>query len=538
MTRKRIFTLVFSILFICSTVLGLGACGKKSGEDKAMAYAIAADPKCLDPQIANNHASFTAVLNMMEGLVRIDLDGNILPGCAKEWQTSADGKTYTFTLRDDIKWHTFEDTKDIVGENFDDRVTAHDFVFAFQRVVNVATNCPNVSDFFVIQNAQDIYEGTKHLKTLGVSAKGDFTLEIKLNEPLENFLQLLTLPAAMPCNEQFFNAVKGRYGLSNDHFLCNGPFYLSLWYADASLNLKRNPTYHNKDAVKPSTLTLLIRSDEKQNAENVKSGDVSLGLISETYADDFLGKDKYQKITNANETWGMFYNIHSSTLSDIRVRRALATLVNTDIIMDEDKSKANGLFPMSLLMEMKPYRTLAGTTTFPSYNAVKAKEEWAAAVNTLPEKIAQITFICLQEHENMMRTLIQEWQRNFGLSLDANIQVLEKPELIARVSTGDYEVAFAPMVADINNMSLFLRDFQTSPFATGSKEVQQKLKDYATVTTLNERVRVVKEMEQFIVSQYFVQPIYTENSYFILSENVWDIAFLHTVPYFAYAQAK
>ena len=94
--------------------------------------------------------------------------------------------------------------------------TANDFVFAFKRIFEKNTKSPYAESFSCIKNAGKIITGELGADSIGVTAKGDFELEIDLDYPNANFLSLMTTSAAKPCNEQFFNNTKGKYGLETD----------------------------------------------------------------------------------------------------------------------------------------------------------------------------------------------------------------------------------------------------------------------------------------------------------------------------------
>ena len=135
---------------------------------------------------------------------------------------------YTFHLRQGAKWNVkntsqsanskeLTKAQELMGETFNPDITANDFVFALQRACEKNTDAPLFSSISNIVNASKIHSGKMKSSKLGVKAIDDYTLEIKLKSADGGFLNVLSTAIAMPCNEDYFNATKGRYGLGLDY---------------------------------------------------------------------------------------------------------------------------------------------------------------------------------------------------------------------------------------------------------------------------------------------------------------------------------
>ena len=156
-SMKKI-TRIASIFLSLALIFLAAACGK-DGSGASLNYPIAAQPDCLDPQIAQGAEAKTVVLNCFEGLVRKDAEGKYSPAAAKSWSYDASSLTYTFKLREDARWVIMKKAfKPILGDDidktFDSRVTAADFVFALRRAVSPATGAPEALSLGVIKNAK------------------------------------------------------------------------------------------------------------------------------------------------------------------------------------------------------------------------------------------------------------------------------------------------------------------------------------------------------------------------------------------------
>src|SRR5262249_13118446 len=126
------------------------------------------DPDSLDPQRARAVGAQTVLRDLCEGLTTLAKDASTAPGVATTWTVSADGKTYTFNLRDNARWSN------------GDRVVAEDFVAGLRRLVDPATASQYAQIIDVVANVPDIISGKKKPAELGVTAPDDKTVVVQL----------------------------------------------------------------------------------------------------------------------------------------------------------------------------------------------------------------------------------------------------------------------------------------------------------------------------------------------------------------------
>ena len=174
---------------------------------------------------------------------------------------------------------------------------------------------------------------------LGVQAVGDFELRITLESATDEsaFLDLLTKAICMPCNETFFNATKGRYGLDYSTLLCNGPFYLSYWLHDSALTIKNNDDYTGPFPAKPASVSLVIDGDSKQRLNSLLDGTYCAAQLGTTAPDS-----SDLSVTKSYDTvWALCFNCSDVSLSNVSLRRALCTAVdyNSLTLESEDMQK-------------------------------------------------------------------------------------------------------------------------------------------------------------------------------------------------------
>ena len=159
---RRAAALALALLLV---VLCCGCSQEEEGPeyaDKTINYHLDAEPRTLDPQIAEDSSSLLIIQAIYEGLARLDENGDPYPGAAESWDANADFTQFTFHLREDAVWSS----RDADGNTIP--VTAHDFVYAFRRAVAPRTGSQTCEPLYCIQNAQQIRSGELPVESLGV----------------------------------------------------------------------------------------------------------------------------------------------------------------------------------------------------------------------------------------------------------------------------------------------------------------------------------------------------------------------------------
>ena len=230
----RIYRLVRTWCVFMATlliVLSLTACGTSPS---LIRYDISGSADSLDPQFADSENEQLIIYNMMEGLMCQLPSGDLENGVINGYEVSDDQKVYTFHLREGMVWDDADNTP----------VTAHDFVFAFQRIFNNIYPSPFASLYSSIHNSQQVLAGELSEDQLGVQALDDLTVQFTLDYADPSFLENLAHSSAMPCSEKLFNNANGKYGATIKETYSNGPFYLMQWENGKRVYLKKNENYN------------------------------------------------------------------------------------------------------------------------------------------------------------------------------------------------------------------------------------------------------------------------------------------------------
>jgi len=515
-----------ALLLAALLLLPLAACSKDTGDGKVISYPIDTAPRRLDPAIAGTAEELLVINNCFEGLVRQDADGTLAPGAAKSWEISPDGLTYTFRLREDNRWkpHPAE-AKQLLGEEaynaFDTRVTAEDFRFGLARALDPATKSPGADALYAIKNARAVHEGKKRPEELGVEARELFTLVITLERPSATFLYALTHSAAMPCNQAYFEATKGRYGLSPRHLLCNGPLYLSSLGGNLA-RLRRNDGYREDWATGPAAVNLRVQPSMETRLQYLGEEDgydavpVPAALLADGEA------DAYESVLLQNAALSLLFNCGGTPLNDTKLRAALCAALDTAAL---GMPAPGALLTDGLRVGGEGYRALAGLPRGIAHDMDRARQLLKEC--GLDGKL-RLTLLCAPQHDTLLRRVLQQWQSLLGLTLEARIETLEPEELLGRLRGGDYDIALAALPMGSSSALEALRGLAESGGAGNwmrysSNTLDALLRDAAQTADAESCAAACLRAEEHLLLGGVVYPLMPQAGLLLLAPGVQDL---------------
>lgn len=232
--------LIALILFL----LLFSSCVKNNSSDenlKIFKYNESAGILTLDPIYAKDLPHIWACNQIFNGLVAFDDEMNVVPAIAKSWNISDDGMTYTFVLRDDVYFHEDECFK--LSANSQQptarKVTAHDFVYSFNRVLDRKLNSSGSWIFSNVANSQQLIANSQQPK-YAFNAINDTVLEIELSQPFPAFLGILSMSYASVVPHEAVEYYGTEFGR---HPVGTGPFKYQYWKEGVKLVFRKNPNY-------------------------------------------------------------------------------------------------------------------------------------------------------------------------------------------------------------------------------------------------------------------------------------------------------
>ena len=492
-------------------LFALTGCGGSSGSN-SFTWFVDTIPANLDPQVASSAADVIACENLYGGLVRKNADGEIVPDLCESWTVSADGLTYTFTLKDGL---TYTAAK---GAATDYAITAEDFVFAFRRMFRADTNSPYAVEFSAIQNGPAVLAGQADESTLGVSASGPLTLVFHLSSKDDTFLSKLTLPGAMPCDEEFFTSTRGTYGLTTKTTLSSGSFYIYNWTANG-LFLRRSAESPLIDSLR---LVQNTSSTDKSAAQLIADDKCSAAL------DESGAQTSLRSVSYSDTTWALLFNsAEGSVFANEQLRQALAGIAreNADVPASGLYTAANGLVPDGLTVDGIDYRGSAGnplpTITDPRALYMNARQGMATSdfsgVTLLIPKEAGLTELAEQ--------INSAWQKD--CSLFFSIEEVAQEDFDARLASGNYTIALAPIHAEGGSVYQMLQQFTAEGGGlTGYSDplYTERLAESAQQTG-KARCALLAECERQLLESCTVVPLLGQQKRLLVADGITGLVF-------------
>lgn len=523
---KKRLTACITALLLCIGCLTMTSCKEDDGKGYVFGYDISSNPGSLDPQYASDKESYLIIGCIFEGLYRTAGDGSVEKAMAESCTVSDDGLTYTFTLKQNRYW------TDVNGYN--KQVTADDFVFGFQRLFMPETRAPKASEYFCIKNAQKINSGEiTDVSQLGVKADGKFGLIIELEYTEPSFEMMLSMPAAMPCNKDYFAAAQGKYGLDAERTPSNGPFYVKTWYYDAwsknnnNMVLRYCDKYDEHDEVTPLGLNFFVEDDHMTDFSDGTSQSI---VLSGSTAKNYLGSDYvYDEYSTA--VYGIMMNTKKSIFKSDKLRYALLFASDKSTLsLPFGYSAADGIVAPSVKNSLGGYRDTAGNRTAVKPDEIKAYSSYQSACENIDKAdLHSVNILAVQNRDEeigeSLGGILQQWQAKLGFY--CSISYVSESEYDEKIASGDYTLALARINGDYNRPEAYLRQFTDSGYKySAMDDTYSALLQQATQAkdAKEEYELCVSAEKQLITDGRFI-PVAYVTEYFISTKNCEGIIY-------------
>ena len=531
------------VLLALTTAAGmLAGCGSKTDTD-TFRFASELDIQGMDSTVVDDGMSYNAIHAITDGLTAVNDKGKTVPALAKSWDVSADGKTYTFHLKD-AKWSN------------GDEVTANDFVYSWKKIIkNAGTYAYMLGDDGAsVKNASQLIDlGPKatdeQMNTLGVKATDDKTLVVELNNKVPYFTDLMAFPCYFPQNEKFVEKCGKNYGTKPEYTLSNGAYTMTKWIKGNKATFTKNDKYYDAKAVKTKNLEMFLVQDPKTAAQNFDNGKVDYATINSTLVDKYKGKDTF---TTFNEGF-LFYlslNFNNKTIADKNVREALSYAINRkdlcENVLKDGSKEATGFVPSQLSTSPagKDFRDTAGDLV--GYDVKKAQEYLDAAKKELGTDTITVDLLYGTD-ESPMDTMAEYLQGSFsklkGLKVNM-VATVKKDRIYNREEHGTYEIActrWGPDYADPTTyLNLFLTGNSNNFGKYSNAKVDSLMKQVQTESDVNKRWDLMVQVEKTALDDLAYIPVFEKGAAALKAKNVKGL--VHSavgVPYtFKYVTLK
>ena len=384
--------------------------GGKKAASQVLTMAWGAEPPSLDPGLATDTTSSNVLLNIMDPLVRLGEDLEPVPALAKSWDV--DGKTVTFHLRDDGRWTN------------GDRVTAHDFEYAWKRTLDPKLAADYAYQLYGIVGAEE-YNNAKPAQAaalrdkVGVKALDDRTLQVTLTSAQPWFVQQAAHHSFLPAHKATVEA-HGAKWTEPQNIVTNGPFKLAGWKHDASITLVKNPDWRNAADVALDRVEGRIIVDGTTRVQAFEAGEVDAldgGGLPPADMPRLKDLPEYEKYP-ALGTY--YYGFNLENIPDVNQRRAMAFAIDRQSIIDNvaqaDQIPATGMVPKG----MPGFGTIEQDFLPPRADLEKAKELMAKVDD--PERKITLFYNDSPGHKEIAVAVQSMWKQ---LGIDTTIKAQE-----------------------------------------------------------------------------------------------------------------
>lgn len=508
-SRLDVWCRRFALPFLTGILLGTAGCqprGPYFGKvdppaGNVFRFNNGAEPEYIDPGLATGQPDDRIIRLLFEGLTRTDQATlRAKPGVAERWEISSDQRTYTFSLRKNAVWSDGSP------------VTARDFVYSWTRVLDPQTAARYATHLYHIVNGREFNQGqVKDPSRLGFRALDDYTLEVRLNEPVPYFLFLTSFYTLFPVPAP----VIARYGnqwTDPAHIVTNGPFLLADHRSHERFEFARNPKYWNVSSVRLERITAYSVDDNYTSANLYNSGMVDWlpnGYFPAEYVPSMRGRFRDLKTLPFLAIYYYSFNVTRPPLNNPLVRRALSMAVDRRGITDE--LLRGGQMPGARFVPLgfPDYDSPPG----PEYNPQEAARSLAQA--GYPKGAGfprlEILFNTLESHRKIAEAIQQMWAKN--LNIQVSLHNEEWASYLKSLTNLDYDIARQGWVADYPDPSTFtdLMESTNGNNHTGWKSAayDRLLAQARQETDPQQRMRLLEQSETLLLRESPVLPIYT-----------------------------
>lgn len=500
-----------------------------SAGEKILSVQVGPNPETVDPALNSAVDGGNMILHNFECLLTVDEEGKIAPGQAETWENSEDGLTWTFHLRDGLKWSDGTD------------LTANDFVYSWKRVCDPAVAAPYAETVLsMVEGYDEAIAGD--LDALAVEATDDKTFVVHLQNNCPYFESLAAFATLSPVQQATIEANGDAWAVSAETYVSNGPFYVTEWVPSSYIMMSKNPYYWNADAIKLDGIKWNLIEDSNAAYSAYQSGEVmmikdvpteeipSLEGNEEFYIDPIIG------------TYYLNFNNAKAPFDDVKVRQALSLAIDREYVantlMQGTYSPAgNYIGPGWMDTDGTEFMANANggkeyiDTTDYEGNLAKAKELLAEAGYPDGEGLPSISYTTndASYHKVVAEYLQQAWAE-LGVQLD--VQIVEWASFTPMRRNHEFDTARNGWVGDYSDPSNMLDLMCTT---NGNNDGQYTSEAYDAAmelsrTTLDaaERSKALHEAEDILMEEAGCIPLAYYNDFYLMSSKVsgaWHSAY-------------
>jgi oligopeptide transport system substrate-binding protein len=555
----------FMAALLALAVLAAVGCSKKTADntgtdntktpdtkkEQVIKVNIGTDPQTLNPLVSTGVPEANVETQLFAGLMRLNKDGKSEPDLAAAAPTvSADGLTYTFKLRDGIKWSN------------GDPITADDFVWSWKKALDPRTASEYAYQLYYVKGGEKLNtipmnqvgadgkevkgadgkavprpdkdiaaDVEKAAAEVGVKALDAKTLEVKLEAPTPYFDKLVAFHTLYPVHRKSYEAAPDDWFRKND-MVTSGPFKMVSWTPKDKIVLEKNPNFWDAANVKLDKVEYYLIDQESTSTTMYESGqlDIIESGVSNTELDR-LKKEKPDELKILPDLGTYYYrfNVTKAPMNNADVRKALTLAIDRKLIVENitkaGQIPATAFVPGGLADVTGDYRKNGGDF-YKDNDVATAKQLLAKAGYPDGKGFPKLTIMynTSEAHKTIAQAIQEMWKKNLGI--DVELDQAEWQVYLDRQSKLDYQVSRAGWIGDYADPMTFMDMFVTGG---GNNQTGWSNKDYDAAIALakssgDQKVRMenMHKAEKILMDEMPVMPIYFYVRVRLVSTRVQD----------------
>lgn len=501
-------TAIFTLLLLI--VISTGCKDNKSTGEKNLdiVVSVGPEPRTIDPTMNSTMDAGIYIVHIFEGLTIKDKNMMVVGGAAESWERSDNNMSYTFKIRSNAKW---SDGKP---------VTAHDFVYAWRRMVDPMTAALYASHLDVLKNAVEIGKGLKPVEELGVKAIDDNTLLVEFNSPITYFEDMAIHTAYTPLREDIVENNNDKWTLDAKTYIGNGAFKLTKWEHNSKIIVEKNTNYWDIENIVPNTITFELIEDPNTAMAGIKTDKLYFYNDVPPNERDTLIKENLARAISDTGLYYYSFNVKKTPYDNAKLRRALSLAIDRDYIVNTvlkgGQIPAGAIVPVDIYEGTNDFRKIA-----PDYFSIK-KEDYQKNIEEAKILLAEAGYpegkgLPVIEfktnpgsHVIVAESIQSMWKENIGVNM--TIAVEEWSVFMQTRKDGNYELAREGWSGGYNHPIVFLRVLNSADALNNGKysnaEYDKALDLALRSDNGKERIQSLLKAEKIAMDDMAVIPIY------------------------------
>ena len=521
--KKMLAIFLSAALFVTA----FAGCGKKKAD--GITVQIGPNPETLDPALNSAVDGGNMLITLFETLLIIDQDNKVQPGQAEKYEVSPDGLTWTFTMRDGLKWSDGTE------------LNAKDFEYTFKRIADTNVAAPYAETVIgMIEGYKEAID-SKNPEKLNVKASDDGkTLTIKLAYPCSYFDKIVAFGTMSPVQKATVEKNGDSWATKPETYVCNGPYTITEWTPSEKIVCKKNENYKggwDSSKIVNDKLTFLLLEDSSASYTAYTGGTAQLIKDVPTEEIPTLKKDKKDEF-NVDPILGTYYlsmNLNKAPFNNKNVRKALSLAIDRDYVantvMQGTYTPAynyvgTGVDDVDPGKFLENSKAANGGKTYISEdykaNLEEAKKALAEAGYPEGKGFPTITYSTNDTgYHKALAEYLQQVYKDLGITM--NIDIVDWSSFIPKRRAGEYEMARNGWVMDYNDASNMIELFVSSNGNNDGKynnPAFDKAMNDSKVADKTAHFAALHEAEKIVSEDYGFIPVAYYNDFWLQSTSL------------------